>query len=104
MVLQGPKQGFQNMPVCCKFITCNNRSQVTRNDKGYFDFVKTSLVPNWLFVVLSRVTTLQGLFLITPLTKYMFQPIPQSLQCELDFLKDLEKQFMSKINYVLTVN
>jgi hypothetical protein len=34
----------------------------------------------------------------------MFHPIPQSLQCELDFLKDLEKRFMSKINYVLTEN
>jgi hypothetical protein len=65
---------------------------------------EVSLVPNWLYVVLSRVTTLQGLFLMTPLTENMFHPIPQSLQCELDFLKDLEKRFMSKINYVLTEN
>jgi hypothetical protein len=31
-----------------------------------------SLVPNWLHVVLSRVISLQGLHLLTPLTKDMF--------------------------------
>ena len=63
-----------------------------------------SLVPNWLYVVLSRVTSLQGLFLLTPLTKDMFQPISKPLQRELDFLKDLEKQFMSKIDSITTEN
>jgi hypothetical protein len=63
-----------------------------------------SLVPNWLYVVLSRVTSLQGLFLLTPLTKDMFQPISKPLQRELDFLKELEKQFMSKIDSITTEN
>ena len=57
-----------------------------------------SLVPNWLYVVLSRVTTLQGLFLMMPLTMDMFFPIPDSLQNELDFLRKLEEDFICKIS------
>jgi len=57
-----------------------------------------SLVPNWLYVVLSRVTTLQGLFLMMPLTMDMFFPIPDSLQNELDFLRKLEEDFIRKIS------
>jgi hypothetical protein len=63
-----------------------------------------SLKPNWLYVVLSRVTTLEGLYLMMPLTMDMFQPIPQPLQRELDFLRELERQFMSEMDVTLNVN
>jgi hypothetical protein len=55
--------------------------------------------PNWLYVVLSRVTTLAGLFLMVPLTMEMFKPISQALQHELDFLRELENQFISRLNH-----
>jgi hypothetical protein len=66
--------------------------------KDYLILAEISLVPNWLYVVLSRVTTLQGLFLMKPLTLDMFQPIPSNLQHELDFLRKLEAQLMLQIN------
>jgi hypothetical protein len=57
-----------------------------------------SLVPNWLYVVLSRVTTLQGLFLMQPLKKEMFKKVSKNLQHELVFLRDLEKKISEKLH------
>ena len=45
---------------------------------------------NWLYVMLSRVTTLKGLFLMVPLKKTDFRPICPNLRQELEFLRDLE--------------
>jgi hypothetical protein len=56
-----------------------------------------SLVPNWLYVVLSRVTTLKGLFLMHPLRKEMFKQISRNLREELLFLRTLEQQLLNSL-------
>ena len=48
------------------------------------------LSQNWLYVLLSRVTSLRGLFLMKPLRKDMFKPIASNLRRELEWLRELE--------------
>jgi hypothetical protein len=45
-----------------------------------------NLSANWLYVMLSRVTTINGLFLMMPLRKQMFKPITPNLKKELEWL------------------
>jgi hypothetical protein len=56
------------------------------------------LKQNWLYVMLSRVTTLQGLYLMKPLSKEMFKPISQNLKKELLWLRQLERQLLQRIS------
>ncbi len=56
-----------------------------------------SLVPNWLYVVLSRVTTLKGLYLMQPLRKEMFKQISRNLREELLFLRSLEQRLLNNL-------
>jgi len=56
-----------------------------------------NLSSNWLYVMLSRVTTLKGLFLMMPLTKQMFKPLSPSLKRELEWLRELEKQLLLRL-------
>ena len=56
-----------------------------------------SLVPNWLYVVLSRVTTLKGLYLMQPLSKDMFKRISRNLREELLFLRGLEQRLLGSL-------
>ena len=54
----------------------------------------TNRVPNWLYVVLSRVTTLTGLYLLHPLEKSMFKPLSKKITEELKWLRSLEMTFI----------
>jgi hypothetical protein len=56
-----------------------------------------NLSANWLYVMLSRVTMLNGLFLMMPLRKQMFKPITPNLKKELEWLRELERQLLLKI-------
>jgi hypothetical protein len=56
-----------------------------------------SLMPNWLYVILSRVTTLKGLYLMQPLTKEMFKRISRNLREELLFLRSLEQRLLQSL-------
>jgi hypothetical protein len=56
-----------------------------------------SLVPNWLYVVLSRVTMLKGLYLMQPLSKEMFKRISLNLREELLFLRGLEQRLLQNL-------
>jgi hypothetical protein len=53
-----------------------------------------SLGPNWMYVVLSRVTMLKGLYLMQPLSKEMFKRISRNLREELLFLRGLEQRLL----------
>jgi hypothetical protein len=44
-----------------------------------------NLTHNWLYVLLSRVTTLNGLFLLKPLKREMFKPVNINLKRELEW-------------------
>jgi len=57
-----------------------------------------NLKQNWLYVMLSRVTSLQGLYLTRPLTRDMFKPISNNLRRELEWLRGLEVQLLNRIN------
>jgi hypothetical protein len=57
-----------------------------------------NLKSNWLYVLLSRVTTLQGLYLLKPLTKDMFKVPSRNLRREIEWLRELEKQHLVNIN------
>ena len=56
-----------------------------------------SLMPNWLYVILSGVTTLKGLYLMQPLTKEMFKRISRNLREELLFLRSLEQRLLQNL-------
>jgi hypothetical protein len=84
------------IPVNLSLATTGHKLQGMTKD--ILILAELSLVPNWLYVVLSRVTTLKGLYLMKPLTLDMFQPISKQLQQELDFLKNLEAQLMKKLS------
>jgi len=56
-----------------------------------------SLMPNWLYVVLSRVTILKGLYLVQPLRKEMFKQISRNLREELLFLRSLEQRLLNNL-------
>ena len=58
------------------------------------------LSQNWLYVLLSRVTSLKGLYLTKPLKTSMFRPISQNLRRELDWLRGLETMFINKLRNV----
>ena len=57
-----------------------------------------NLKQNWLYVMLSRLTSLQGLYLTRPLTRDMFKPISNNLRRELEWLRGLEVQLLNRIN------
>jgi hypothetical protein len=59
---------------------------------------ETNMTPNWLYVLLSRVTSLKGLFLMKPLSKDMFKPISKSLKRELEWLRELERKQLERLN------
>jgi hypothetical protein len=115
------KLDFQEMPVSIKFPGCNNKNVL----KGYHikqfpinlalainghklqgmtvDILilsEINLTSNWLYVLLSRVTTLEGLFLMEPLRKNMFKPIEKQLKQELEFLRQKEQELLLQINSV----
>lgn len=52
----------------------------------------------WLYVVLSRVSTLSGLYLLEPLDKKMFSSIPAEINQEINWLKSMEQDFMRQLN------
>jgi hypothetical protein len=56
-----------------------------------------NLTQNWLYVLLSRVTSLQGLYLIKPLTKNMFKPMSSNLRKELEWLRELEQKLLQRL-------
>jgi len=97
----GPKNRLKKfkvfqIPVNLSLATTGHKLQGMTKD--ILILAELSLVPNWLYVVLSRVTTLAGLYLMKPLTLEMFQPISKQLQQELDFLRNLEAQLMQKLS------
>jgi hypothetical protein len=57
----------------------------------------TIRVPNWLYVVLSRVTSLNGLYLLQPLEKRMFKKLPKNIEHELKWLKVVESKCIADI-------
>jgi hypothetical protein len=57
-----------------------------------------STVQNWLYVLLSRVTTLRGLYLTKPLTKGMFRPVSPELKAEIAFLRQKENDHIQLFN------
>jgi hypothetical protein len=59
------------------------------------------LSPNWLYVLLSRVTSLKGLYLMKPLRKDMFKPITPNLRRELEWLRELETLLIHKLSISL---
>jgi hypothetical protein len=63
----------------------------------------TNRVPNWLYVVLSRVTTLRGLYLLHPLEKSMFKPLSKNIAEELKWLHSLELTFIHGLGENLLV-
>ena len=56
-----------------------------------------NLKANWLYVLLSRVTTLKGLYLMKPLRKEMFKAPCKNLRRELEWLRGLETQLLDKL-------
>jgi hypothetical protein len=56
-----------------------------------------NLKANWLYVLLSRVTTLQGLYLMKPLTMEMFKAPSRNLRRELEWLRCLESELFNRI-------
>jgi len=56
-----------------------------------------NLTMNWLYVLLSRVTSLQGLYLMKPLKKSMFKPICNNLKLELEWLRGLERTLLNQM-------
>ncbi|MFO0446272.1 MAG: AAA family ATPase, partial [bacterium] len=58
------------------------------------------LTQNWLYVLLSRVTSLNGLYLMKPLKCNMFKPISQNLRRELEWLRGLETMLINRINNI----
>jgi hypothetical protein len=58
------------------------------------------LTQNWLYVLLSRVTSLNGLYLKKPLKCNMFKPISQNLRRELEWLRGLETMLTNRINNI----
>jgi len=97
----GPKNRLKKfkvfqIPVNLSLATTGHKLQGMTKD--ILILAELSLVPNWLYVVLSRVTTLAGLYLMKPLTLEMFRPISKQLQQELDFLRNLEAQLMQKLS------
>jgi hypothetical protein len=88
---------IHQFPVNLSLATTGHKLQGMTKD--ILILAEISTKSNWLYVVLSRVTTLAGLFLMMPLTMDMFQPISQSLQQELDFLRNLENQFILRLNH-----
>jgi hypothetical protein len=59
--------------------------------------VEINLTMNWLYVLLSRVTSLQGLYLMKPLKKSMFKPICSNLKLELEWLRGLERTLLNQM-------
>jgi hypothetical protein len=55
------------------------------------------LQQNWLYVLLSRVTTRYGLYLMKPLSKEMFRPLSRNLKRELEWLRKLELQLLGRL-------
>jgi hypothetical protein len=58
------------------------------------------LTQNWLYVLLSRVTSLNDLYLMKPLKCNMFKPISQNLRRELEWLRGLETMLINRINNI----
>jgi hypothetical protein len=58
------------------------------------------LTQNWLYVLLSRVTSLNGLYLMKPLKCNMFKPISENLRRELEWLRGLETMLINRINNI----
>jgi hypothetical protein len=56
-----------------------------------------SLMPNWLHVIMSRVTLLKGLYLMQPLTTEIFKLISRNLREELLFLRSLEQRLLNNL-------
>lgn len=57
-----------------------------------------NLTTNWLYVLLSRVKSLEGLFLMRPLSRNMFKPISSNLKRELEWLRTLEQNLLRRLD------
>jgi hypothetical protein len=57
-----------------------------------------NLTINWLYVLLSRVKSLEGLFLMRPLSRNMFKPISSNLKRELEWLRTLEQNLLRRLD------
>ena len=78
------KHDYQNEPVYSQLEQCNNGSQATGHVKKMFDSCINSkqklrkLFRNWEYVVLLRLRTLQGLYMLEPIDMHeTFEPLDQ---------------------------
>jgi hypothetical protein len=84
-------------PINCSIATTGHKLQGMTKDI-LIVAETTKNVANWLYVVLSRVTSRQGLFLLQPLTMDMFVLPDWKLQQEICWLRNHEKQLFERLN------
>lgn len=84
-------------PINCSIATTGHKLQGMTKDI-LIVAETTKNVANWLYVVLSRVTSRQGLFLLQPLTMDMFVSPDWKLQREIRWLRNHEKQLFERLN------
>ena len=80
------------LPINMNDATTEHKLQGMSKDK--LIVVSWSFIPNWIYVVLSRVRTLKGLFLLKPLLSHCLDKcqVPRDLQAFERRMLDLERQ------------
>ena len=83
------------LPINMNGATTGHKLQGMSKDK--LIVVSWSFVPNWIYVVLSRVRTLKGLFLLKPLPENCLDKfqVPRDLQAFEQRMRDLERQVIA---------
>lgn len=57
---------------------------------------QVNTLPWWMYFVLSRVNSLNGLFLFQPINRYMLMPLSMSIERELMWLRMLENDYITQ--------
>ena len=92
---QTPGVTMTQLPINMNDATTGHKLQGMSKDK--LIVVSWSFIPNWIYVVLSRVRTLKGLFLLKPLPANCLEKfrVPRDLQAFERRMRNLESQVIS---------